>query len=642
VRVPDDACQIRNEVAGVIPIGTLPTIGLPPAAFVYPGWELLLPLLLVILGQQLWIFLSARRSAHREELFRIITENAADMIALVSVKGRRLYNSPAYQKALGYSAAELARTSVFEQIHPDDRAKVLEAARQARETGVGRPLQYRIRHQDGSWRVLESTASPIRNAKGNVEKLVIVNRDVTARKQVEERLVHDALHDVLTGLPNRRMFLELLQRCFLQAQRDRNFRYAVLCLDVDDFSECYAAQGAALADQALIEIARRLDTSLRDGDTVSRPAAPTTVGDLLLSRVAGDEFTVLLEGIRDPSDAMRVATRLQAAVAEPFHVEGIAPRSATLSMGIALSDPSVPRAGDLLGDAETALRRAQAMGGNRCELFDTAMHSRAVGRLQLENELRTALNHRQLRVFYQPMVHLETRQIVGFEALVRWQHPTQGLISPAKFMEAAEDTGLIASIDQWVILEACRQTCRWQSQYPTLDLLRIAANISARHFASPQLSDEIRAVLRETQIESSALQLEISDRIATADPSLTAATLAQLKRLNVTTAMDDYGTGATSLGDLRVFPLDVLKIDRALVTNMLADRASRDVIELILLVGHNWQLQITAQGIEKSAHCEALKALGCLVGQGYWFAPPLAAEAAGQLLRQRTAPSLVR
>jgi diguanylate cyclase (GGDEF)-like protein/PAS domain S-box-containing protein len=306
------------------------------------------------------------------------------MIALVNVKGRRLYNSPAYHKVLGYTAAELARTPVFEQIHPDDRVRVLEASRLARQTGVGQSLQDRIRHKNGSWRVLESTASTTRNSKGEVDKLVIVNRDVTTRKEIEQKLAHDALHDALTGLPNRRVFLERLQRGFSQAKRDSTFRYAVLLVDLDHFKDFNTDFGPA--DRVLVEIARRLDSSMRGADTVSRSGEPSS--DQLLARFAGDGFTILLEGIQDPSDAMRIANRIQSSLALPFHVEGHSPRSGTVSIGIALSDPTIERSDDLVNDAETALRRAQALGGNRAELFDTAMHTRAVNRLQLEDELR--------------------------------------------------------------------------------------------------------------------------------------------------------------------------------------------------------------------------------------------------------------
>ena len=261
---------------------------------------------------------------------------------------------------------------------------------------------------------------------------MIVNRDVTEKKKVEEKLAHDALHHALTGLPNRRLFLDRLERCFQQAQRDPDFHYAVLFVDIDRFKICNETWGPALADEALIEMGRRLDASLRETDTASR-SANQSMSEALLSRLGGDEFTVLLEGIRYASDAMRVANRLQGVVALPFRLEGNGPPSATVSIGIACSDPLPERAADLRNDPETAMRRAQALGGGRSELFDRAMHTRAVSRLQLETDPRTALNQHQLHVYHQPIVHPETRQIAGFEALVRWQHPTGGLISPDKF-----------------------------------------------------------------------------------------------------------------------------------------------------------------------------------------------------------------
>lgn len=615
-----------------------PPAGIGLSASLDSGWIIPAMLVGIVIGQQIWIFVNARNSAKRAELFKIITENAADMIALVNVKGRRLYNSPAYHKVLGYTATELARTPVFEQIHPDDRARVLEASRLARQTGVGQSLQYRIRHKNGSWRVLESTASTIRNSKGEVDKLVIVNRDVTTRKEIEQKLAHDALHDALTGLPNRRVFMERLQRGFSQAKRDSTFRYAVLLVDIDHFKDFNTDFGPAVADRVLVEIARRLDSSIRGADTVSRSGEPSS--DQLLARFAGDGFTILLEGIQDPSDAMRIANRIQSSLALPFHVEGHSPRSGTVSIGIALSDPTIERSDDLVNDAETALRRAQALGGNRAELFDTAMHTRAVNRLQLEDELHTALNHRQLRVYYQPIVSLEDRQITGFEALVRWQHPVHGLISPDRFLDIAEDAGLIAAVDQWVLLEACRQSCRWQVEYPALGTLRIAVNVSAPHFASPHLLEEIRAILRDTKIDPTALQLEITDKIAMTDPQHTADLLFQLQRLNVSTAIDDYGTGSTSLTHLRSFFIDLLKIDRPLVATLLSDRASRDVVEMLLKLGQNWKIEVAAQGIEKTAQCEALRELGCRLGQGYLFSPPIHADSATHLLREQVAPGV--
>ncbi len=346
-----------------------------------PSTGLILALVLVVVAQQLWIYFVRRRASKREELFRIITENAADMIALVDVKSHRLYNSPSYQRILGYSPAELAATPIFEQIHPDDRFKVLEAAREARATGVGKSLQYRLRHKNGEWRVLESTASAIRNNRGEVEKLVIINRDVTQRVAAEDQLAHHALHDGLTGLANRRLFLDRLQRCFARAERDPAFRYAVLLLDIDSFKALNQSMGSAAGDQVLIDVALRLQQALRASDTISRPV-DGTLGDVVLCRLGGDEFAILLEACADPSDVLRIAERIHAALADPLVLQQGSVHS-RVSVGIALNTPQQSRAEDLLSDAETALRRAQGMGGNRSELFDSAMHTRAVTRLKL-------------------------------------------------------------------------------------------------------------------------------------------------------------------------------------------------------------------------------------------------------------------
>jgi diguanylate cyclase (GGDEF)-like protein/PAS domain S-box-containing protein len=592
-------------------------------------------LLLAVISQQLWIFLAHRRSRKREELFRIITENAADMIALVNVKGRRLYNSPAYSKVLGYSPAELAQTPVFEQIHPDDRFKVLEAAREARVTGIGRSLEYRLRHKNGSWRILESSASTIRNDKGEVEKLVIVNRDITERKRAEEQLAHNALHDAMTGLPNRRLFLDRLQRCFAEGQRDPAFRYAVLILNLDGFKVFNDTMGTAAGDQVLQEIARRLEGSCRASDITAQTGMKRSQGEIILCRLDGDEFGILLERVNHPSEAMRLANRIQSELNSPLTVGG---REASIaaSIGIALSTSLQEHAEHLLRDADDAMRRAKAMGGSRSELFDTALHSRAVDRLKLENDLRAALDHNQFQILFQPIQHMESRRIVAFEALVRWQHPEQGLISPYKFMEAAEDTGLMALIDKWVIWQACQQMCQWQSRYPFVKPLAVSVNLSGRHLMNAHFISEIKSCLRNTGIEPSRLQLEISEGIATANPDLTSSLLAQLNRLEVGAVIDDFGTGPVRLENLRRFSFDTLKIDHSLVNNLLADRISRDMVDLILTIAVKLNKKVVAEGVEKAAQVELLRTLGCKFGQGYFFSQPLKAVQADELIREQS------
>jgi diguanylate cyclase (GGDEF)-like protein/PAS domain S-box-containing protein len=600
-------------------------------------WTWIAPgaLAILVAYQQFRVYRIQRESKKREELFQIVTENAADMIALVDVKGHRLYNSPAYKRILGYSSAELGETSSFEQIHPDDRFKVLEAAREARSTGVGKKLEYRIRHKDGTWRVLESIAGTIRDQKGEVAKLVIVNRDVTERKQAEQQAEHNSLHDGLTGLPNRRLFLDRLQHLFDRSQRNPDQQYAVLFVDLDGFKVFNDTMGPAVGDQVIVEVGRRLGGCLRDEDTVSRPQDELAMRNAVLSRMGGDEFTILLEGVTDPSDAMRVAKRILSSVSALFLVEGREVRTSA-SVGIAMSTPAHTRAEELLQDADVAMRRAKALGGARCEVFDEAMHTRAVNGLKLEAELREAVAKRQFRVYYQPIVHLETKQITGFEALLRWQHPEQGLISPDKFMGAAEDRGLLVSIGQWVILQACQQLRAWDAEIPGLEGVNISVNVSAGQLADAGFISGLEAALLSTGVDPTRLHLEMTESVAAADAKLTSSVLTNLKRLGVGVVLDDFGTGNSSLNGLRQLPVAALKVDRSLIGGMLLDRGTCDTVDLILLLAHKLKLKVIAEGIESAKQLDHLHQLGCELGQGYFFSPPVEAKAAEDLLRQRT------
>ena len=588
--------------------------------------------------QQFRMFQIRRNAKKREELFQIVTENAADMIALVDVKGRRLYNSPAYKRILGYSAAELGETSSFEQIHPDDRFKVLDAAREARETGVGKRLEYRIKHKDGSWRVLESVASTIRDPKGEVAKLVIVNRDITERKRAEQLLEHNLFHDALTGLPNRRLFLERLQHLFVQARRDSDHSYALLLANVDHFKVFNDSLSPTAGDHVLAEIARRIAACLRQDDTVARGDGANTSPGPLLSRLGGDEFTILLEGVSDPSDAMRVARRVQAAVAEPFFVDSREIR-ASVSVGIALGTAAHERPENALKDADVAMRRAKAMGPSRCEVFDEAMHARAVGRLRLEADLRTAMAERQFRIFYQPVVHLKSHRVVSFEALLRWQHPTQGLISPYRFIATAEDTGLLVTIGHWLMQQACQQLREWHVNVINNQPVNITVNVSERQFADARLANDIQIALRDTGVDPSQLQLEMTENVAAADPKLTVTVLAHLKHMGIKVILDDFGSGSSSLCGLRQFPVDALKIDRSLIRDMQADRSATDMVEMIMMLARKMNLQVIAEGLETPRQVERLIELGCELGQGYYFSEPLDAKAALEFLRQQATPA---
>jgi PAS domain S-box-containing protein len=575
-----------------------------------------------------------RQLAERDQLFQLISENAADMIALVDGDGRRLYNSPAYLKVLGYSPEDLNATSSIEQIHPDDRPRVLKAAEKARLSGQGERMEYRVRHKDGSWRTLESTASPIRNEKGQTDKLVIVNRDITERKRAEEMLAHNAFHDGLTNLPNRALFLDRLQQALTLSKRHPNYKFAVLLIDVDEFKIINDSLGHAAGDDLLIQIGQRLKESVRRADTVSRPRTSDVpdrpANDDTLARLGGDEFTILLDDIRDPIEAVRVAERMQAELAIPFVVnqQGIV---ISASIGIAASTSPHTHAEDLLRDADIAMYRAKRAGKACCEVSDTAMHENAVKRLQLETDLRKALDQGQFRVYYQPIVSLQTGKITGFEALTRWQRP-EGILAPIAFIAVAEETGLIIPMNRQLLREACQHLRSWQSEFPSDSPLTMSVNITSREFVQPDLVSEIRKCLDQTGVDPGCLQLEIIETIAMGDAEKSGHVLAQLKALGVRLSIDDFGTGYSSLSRLRRIPVDTLKIDRAFISNMDTDPENREIVRAIIVLAHNLGLKVVAEGTEKEEHIDLLKQFNCEMAQGYLFSRPADDQAMLKLL----------
>ena len=565
-----------------------------------------------------------RQLAERDQLFQLISENAADMIALVDSDGRRLYNSPAYLKVLGYSPDDLNTTSSIEQIHPDDRPRVLKAAEKARLGGQGERMEYRVRHKDGSWRTLESTASPIRNAKGQTDKLVIVNRDITERKRAEEMLAHNAFHDGLTNLPNRALFLDRLQQALTLSKRHANYKFAVLLIDVDEFKIINDSLGHAAGDDLLIQIGQRLKESVRRADTVSRPRTSDVpdrpANDDTLARLGGDEFCILLDDIRDPIEAVRVAERVQAELAIPFLVtqQEIV---ISASIGIAASTSPHTHAEDLLRDADIAMYRAKRAGKACCEVSDTAMHENAVKRLQLETDLRKAVDQGEFRVHYQPIVSLQTGKITGFEALTRWQRP-EGVLSPIAFIAVAEETGLIIPMNRQLLREACEHLRSWQSKFPSSPPLTMSVNITSREFAQPDLIGEVRKSLEQTGIDPGCLQFEIIETIAMGDAEKSGHVLAELKALGVRLSIDDFGTGYSSLSRLRRIPVDTLKIDRAFISNMESDPENREIVRAIIVLAHNLGLKVVAEGTETEEHVNLLRQLNCEMAQGYFFSRP--------------------
>lgn len=520
----------------------------------------------------------------------------------------------------GYSQDEFLAMTVGD-IHPaEDNISVLLEKVSRATSGINRVGVWSHRKRNGTLIDVEITAHRLTFA-GRQAELVLAN-DITERKQAEAQLLHNAFHDDLTGLPNRALFMDRLNQALERSKRRRNYQFAVLFLDLDRFKLINDSLGHRLGDQCLIAFASRLAACVRSMDTVAR--------------IGGDEFTILLEDIKDVSDAVHVSQRVQAELALPFNLGGQEVFT-TGSIGIALRETGYDKPEDLLRGADIAMYRAKAQGPGRYEIFNTELHLEAVACLQMETELRRAIERQEFRVHYQPIVSLETGSIVGFEALVRWQHPRRGLVPPGEFLPVAKETGLIIPIDQWVLQEACRQTQQWQAQFPSNLPLTISVNLCSHQFRQSQLPQYINQILQETKLEPHRLELEITENMIVENDAQATTRFLQLKELGVQLSIDDFGTGYSSLGRLHCLPIDILKIDRSFVSRMGVDpgsdlQTSALIVETIITLAQKLGLAVTAEGVETAEQLAQLRELKCDYGQGYFFSRPLNAEAAEALI----------
>ena len=441
--------------------------------------------------------------------------------------------------------------------------------------------------------------------------------DVTERRAVEEQLRHDALHDALTGLPNRLLFMEHLARSILRAKRDEAHLFAVLFLDLDRFKVVNDGLGHHVGDDLLVAVANRLRGSVRAADTVAR--------------FGGDEFAVLLDGIPGVEFAIRAAQRIQAAVSAPVSLSGYEVFTSA-TVGIALSSSSYGRPEYLLRNADMAMFRAKAAGMGRYEVFDRAMHAQALLRLQTETDLRHAQERGEFRVFYQPIVSLADGTIAGMEALVRWMHPERGWVSPPDFVPAAEETGLIFAMGGWVLHEACRQLREWQRTVPCGDALTVSVNLSVKQFAQADLVEQVRRVLESTQLPPESLRLEVTESVIVDNLESAAAMLARLRALGLRVYMDDFGTGYSSLSSLHRLPIDALKVDRSFVSRLGTERDASQLVRTIATLAHNLELVLVAEGVETAEQLAELRDLHTEYAQGYYFSVPVDADAMGAML----------
>ena len=539
-----------------------------------------------------------------EDRFRTLSESTFEGI-IIHDEGAVVLANQELAWLFGYDdAAELLGRSALELAAPESRDEV---RRRIRE-GYEEPYEAVGLRKDGSTFPGEIQAKPIKY-QGRLMRVAAI-RDITDRRRAEEQLRHAVLHDALTGLPNRALFLDRLRHTLapLRHGSDEGPLFGVLLLDVDRFKNINDSLGHLVGDRLLSGVAARLAGTLRASDT--------------LARFGGDEFPILLEQIEDASEVVRVAERVQEALASPLAVDGYEVVTSA-SIGIVVARVAAygqPEA--VLRDADTAMYRAKAQGRARYQLFDEAMHTRVVGLLQLETDLRQALARDELRLHYQPITALADGRITGVEALIRWEHPRRGRLFPDAFLSLAEETGLIAPIGRWVLREACRAVTRLRAGGPAARDVVVAVNLSRRQLFQPDFKGELERLLAETGTPGTSLQLEVTEGVIIEDADVAVSLLAEIRGLGLSLSIDDFGTGYSSLSQLHRLPVSVLKLDRSFVARMTHHHESRELVRAIVSLGHNLGLAVTAEGIETPAQLDELRALRCDYGQGYLFARP--------------------
>ncbi len=510
-------------------------------------------------------------------------------------------------------------------IHPDDRPQLEQALFQAMTVGTPYEIDLRFFKADGSIGHLETRAEAACDQQGQVVKVFGTSLEISDRIQTAAQLKHDALHDGLTRLANRTLLTERLDLSLRRAKRHLDYQFAVLFLDLDNFKVVNDSLGHLVGDELLLAVAALLKQMIREVD--------------LAARLGGDEFVVLLDGIDESKEAVRVAERILAALESPFP---IANREIFVgaSIGIVIGATDYEYAENLLRDADLAMYRSKQSGRGQYTVFDPVMHLKAVQRLQIESDLRTALECGQFVLLYQPVFYLDSQTIRGFEALIRWQHPQQGIILPTEFIGIAEETGLIEPIGEWVLHSACEQLARWQSRFPAQSL-KVSVNLSVKQLKS-SLLPKLDALLMAYPIEPGCLILEVTESMLVENVEATVKLLEQVKKRGVHISLDDFGTGYSSLSYLHKLPLNALKIDRSFVSCAEGftepDTRNRLIAESIIALSNLLELNAVAEGIETAEQLEWLKKLGCEAGQGYFFSPPVSAEQASKILSEHSCP----
>lgn len=552
-----------------------------------------------------------------EKRFRALIENSTDMIFILDIDGKVNYSSPSSESIFCEINQHNIGQKIWSWLHPDDRQLAIHIFQKLVQNPLEKQYlsELKIRNCQQDWEIFEAVFTNLL-AEDAVGGIVVNCHNITERKKAEEKILHDALHDSLTGLPNRVLFVERLSQTFARYKRHPTENFAVLFIDLDRFKVVNDSLGHSAGDRLLIEAAKRLKDRMRDEDTIAR--------------MGGDEFGILLEYVESKENAKNIAQKLQQILQLPFIISDREVYTSA-SIGIAFCDRDYKSPSEILRDADTAMYHAKALGKARQEVFHTAMYAENLARLQLEIDLRRGIEREEFELYYQPIVSLETDRISGFEALLRWHHPQRGMIPPDKFIPIAEETGLIMPIGKWILQKACQQMQQWQQQF-SIAGLKISVNLSGRQFSQVGLVEQVEEILLLTGLDAGSLKLEITETTIMENEKTITKILSQLKSRNVQLNIDDFGTGYSSLSRLRNFPIDTLKIDRSFVSKMELEPENLEIIRAIISMAYSLGMDVIAEGVETAEQLTKLKNLKCKYAQGYFFSKPLDSNLAASFI----------
>ncbi len=592
--------------------------------------EISLPLLsisLIILFYAIIRLLQYRRIIEKkthalresEERYALAARGANDGLWDWNLQTNNVYLSPRWKSMLGYEENEIGNNpnDWFELVHPDEVENLKNViAAHLKEPQIPIESEYRIKHKDGTYVWMLCRGLAVTGRAGKAVRMAGSQTDITARKKMEEQLIYDAFHDGLTGLPNRALFLDRLNVSFARKKRRKDYCFAVLFMDLDRFKNVNDSFGHLCGNQLLGAVAARLNTALRVGDT--------------FARFGGDEFAILLDDIANPGYAKLVAERIHRDLALPFDINETQV-FITASIGIAVSD-GYHRSEDIICDADIAMYKAKFSGRGCHMIFDETMRTDVLRYLELETDLRHAINNKDFMIYYQPIMCLDTGKIFGFEALLRWHHEGRGFIPSSEFIPVAEETGLIIPIGKWVLQEACNQVRLWQEQFDNPELT-ISVNVSNKQLIHPDFIQQIDYALKKTGLNPKSLKLEITESFLVEDKKISSV-LTQLKAMDIQIHIDDFGTGYSSLSYIQQFPVSALKIDRSFITRMGVEGEDSAIVKAIVNLAHNLKMDVIAEGVEKGEHLPVLKALNCKYVQGYFFSHPVNSGEAEKMLSE--------